>query len=72
MDRLEGTLSQIQADLSGLTKRVEHCEKAGSHESHVHDSIEKIKKGLDRFFTHYASHLEDHDDVGRASISDRT
>ena len=59
LDRVETTLHQLQTEFSKFAETVERPGMDKGCEKEVLGSIEKIKKGLDKFFTRYASHFED-------------
>jgi hypothetical protein len=50
-------------DLALKLEKVSEEGKRAGNGGHVVDSIEKLKKGMDRFFTHYANQFEDVGDV---------
>ena len=57
IERLERLLGEVQSSLVGLTEKVEM--QRLSHEENVSSSLEVIKKGMERFFTQFARHLEE-------------
>ena len=55
LERIDNLLGDVRTCLADLGEKIEL--QRTSHEERVNHSIETIKKGMDKFFTRFASQL---------------